>query len=373
MPRKRALGQRRARICRRRAAEHMQAVADGEVLDVAKLRVELGDGDARRILARHAAVGCEARAPRTLQDLRFDQRQPAAVDAVRLGIFLQQAFQLGQRPVQSGGAQRRRQVADGDGADAALGLHRLAGVVDDERVDDRQWAEQRLRKACFRQRERLAGQPFERAVRAEVHQRVDALLPAQRRVERDVGVTRRTRGVVIAVLAIFARASVRLQHDDDVAGAQAWKAEGAVDAGRVVASRPPGFADGGANARRQPGQMRVIGAEGELDVLAGVAGQRGEDFGGRARCIACRISGFTQQIEDFARARRRVEPAGVTRAAAARRVVRQHDREPPLSAGRCAQARPCAGETGDEGDPVFGRLMQHTGVFERSRRAPPRP
>ena len=128
----------------------MQAVADGEVLDVAKLRVELGDGGAGRVVAREAAVGGKARAPGAFEDLRFDERHAPAIDTIGLGVLLQQPFKLGQRPVQAGGAERRRQMADGDGTDAPLGLHGFAGVVDDKRIDHRHRAEHRLGKALLR-------------------------------------------------------------------------------------------------------------------------------------------------------------------------------------------------------------------------------
>ena len=85
--------------------------------------------------------------------------------------------------MQPGRAQRRRQVADRDGAEPALGRRRLAGIVDDEGIDHRQAAEQRVGEAGRRERHRLAGQPFQRAVRAEMDQRVDALDLAQPEVE----------------------------------------------------------------------------------------------------------------------------------------------------------------------------------------------
>ena len=107
----------------------MQAVADGEILDVAELRVELGDGGPRRVISREAAVGGKAGAPGALDDLRLDERHAPPVDAVGLGVLLQQSFKLGQRPVQARGAERRRQMADGDGADASLGLHGFAGLL----------------------------------------------------------------------------------------------------------------------------------------------------------------------------------------------------------------------------------------------------
>ena len=78
-------------------------------------------------------------------------------------------------------------MADRHRRQPTLGLHRLAGIVDDERVDHRHGAQHRLRPARRRQSQRLARQPFERAVRAEMDQRVDLLLAsAQPGVDGDV-------------------------------------------------------------------------------------------------------------------------------------------------------------------------------------------
>ena len=129
-------------------------------------------------------------------------------------------------------AQRRRQVADGDGADAALGLHRLAGVVDDEGVDDRHGPSSASRKAGFRQRERLAGQPFERAVRAEMHQRVDALLPAQRTRR-----TRRRRGAAAARCRDSRACDLRARRDPAAARRRRCRRAG-MESGRCRRRRP---------------------------------------------------------------------------------------------------------------------------------------
>ena len=59
-------------------------------------------------------------------------------------------------------------MADGDGCDPPLGLRRLARIADDEGVDDGQGARDDLRKAGFAKRHRLARQPFERAMRADM-------------------------------------------------------------------------------------------------------------------------------------------------------------------------------------------------------------
>ena len=155
------------------SAEDVQAVADAELLDVAELGIELGDGLAVGLALHQAAVGGQSVGPGALDDLLFEEDEPPAVEAVGRGIFLDDAFQLGERPVQAGRAERRRQMADGDGTEPPLGLHRLARIVDDEGIDHRQRAQHDLGPAAARQRQRLAGQPFQGAVRAEMDQRVD--------------------------------------------------------------------------------------------------------------------------------------------------------------------------------------------------------
>ncbi len=51
---------------------------------------------------------------------------------------------------------------------AALGLGAFARIVDDKRIKMGQGAEGRLRKAVLAERQRLAGQPFQIAVFAEM-------------------------------------------------------------------------------------------------------------------------------------------------------------------------------------------------------------
>jgi hypothetical protein len=65
-------------------------------------------------------------------------------------------------------------VVDDGRVPAPLGLGALARVVDDERVDERQVAEDRVGGAGGGQAEALSGQPFEGAVLAEVDDGVGA-------------------------------------------------------------------------------------------------------------------------------------------------------------------------------------------------------
>ena len=180
----------------------VQTVADAQFLDVAELGIELRDGSLVGLSAREAAFRRQAALPRALYDLILEEAQAAPVEPVSRGIFLDEAFHLSHRAVQPRRAEGRRQVADGDSPQPTLGLHRLAGIVDDEGIDHRHRAQYRLGPAFGRERQRLARQPFERAMGAEMDERVDLLRLAQPRIHRDIGVTRRTGHVVVACLAI---------------------------------------------------------------------------------------------------------------------------------------------------------------------------
>ena len=74
----------------------------------------------------------------------------AAVEAVGLGVFVDQPLERLLALVEPGAGERRRQMADGDRGDAPLGLRRLAGIADDEGIDDGQRAGDDLRESSSR-------------------------------------------------------------------------------------------------------------------------------------------------------------------------------------------------------------------------------
>ncbi len=271
------------------AAKHMQPVADREVLDVAKMRVELGHRSAVLLAAHQAAIGGKAVAPSARDDLLLEKTRAAAIEAIGRGILLDDTFHLRQRAVQAGSTERRREMTDRDGGQPAFGLGRFARIVDDERVDDGNRPQHLLRPTFCRQGQRLAGQPFERAMRAEVDERIDLLFIAQPGIGGDIVRVRLGRGVVISATAIG------LQQDDDLAAAQMAR--------RTIEQRR--------DVRRLPVTC--------ADVVARIA----------------------QQPQDLERAFGGIEADGVAGAAAARRIVRQDKREPALVA--LLGAQPCPG------------------------------
>ena len=167
-------------------------------------------------------VRLELRLLNQLPDLLLDDRQLRRVELLRGVVLVDEIVERRKRPIGIGGRHRRHQVIDDHRMAAALGLTAFARVVDDERIDERQVAEQRVGKALVRQPDALAGQPLERAVLADVHDRVRA--PAALRdgrrqpsIERRVVMRRRQIGRVVDRVGIHAVAARRLERDDRVA------------------------------------------------------------------------------------------------------------------------------------------------------------
>ena len=160
--------------------------------------------------------------------------------------------------MRSGGDQGRRQMADRRRADAALGLRGFAGIVDDERIDDRRRADEDFGRADFAQRDRLAGQPFQRAVGAELDDRVDFLVAREPEMECDIAMARRQVEIVIVALARSRVAPVGLRRDDERAQPHEPKAERARDRVAVIGRLAPGGKKRPPEVRRRRSQLGLV-------------------------------------------------------------------------------------------------------------------
>ena len=140
-------------------------------------------------------------------------------------IFVDQRLEVLQRTVALGAGQRRRQVIDDDGADAALGLRSLARIVDDERIEMRHRAEDGFRIAGFRQRQSLARQPFEIAVLAHMDDGMGAIFLAQVGVEGEIAMRRHEVRRMVGFLRIDIVAARRLDADQRFAEARQRQGE----------------------------------------------------------------------------------------------------------------------------------------------------
>ena len=170
------------------------------------------------------------------------------------GVLVQELLQARDVAVGVGAGHRRDEVVDEGGVDAALGLGALAGVVDQEGVDQRQVAEGGVGAAGGGQAGVLAGQPLQVAVLAEVDHRVGAeaaVLGAGRdpAVGGQVVVRGRQIGVVVDRDGVLAEAARRLDEDQQVAAAQggehdvALRVAAAVDE-HLAGRRAPVLLDG---------------------------------------------------------------------------------------------------------------------------------
>lgn len=180
----------------------MQPVLDGEILEIAEPGVDAAQRLVRRVGPGHSGFGGKPGLACGFDDQLGQAVAAAAVEPVGLRIFVDQPLEALLVLVQSGAGQRRRQVAERDGGDAALGLRRLAGIGDDEGIDDGQRAGDDLGEADIGERDRLARQPFQRAVRADMDEGVDPERFLQPEAEGDQVVARGQSGVMVVGAAV---------------------------------------------------------------------------------------------------------------------------------------------------------------------------
>ena len=251
-------------------AKDVEAIAVLAFLDVADEGVNSGQRLGRGTGSIEAKVIFDPRRLRLGAD-RVDQPVAArGVEPIGGGIFIQQPFQTQQPFGRFAVFQRGWKMAQGHRADAPLGLCRFARIIDDERIDHRQIAGQRLGPAVVRQSHSLARQPFQRAMRADVHQRVVPLC-AQPEVEGHIGMTRGASEVVIAVFAVLQIAAFRLQRDQRVAAGLRGEVERAILNQRIILNRAPCVAKVIAQRLWQAGQGGVVVGKRPRNALFGQA------------------------------------------------------------------------------------------------------
>ena len=349
----------------RRCAEDVQAVADLHLLQLAKVGVEAAQRRAG-ILPVEAEIAVEAMALRRRDDLALEIGPPSRVDAGGEVILVDERLELGEGPMDLGPGHRRRQVVDDDRGGAALGLGALPRVVDDERVDERRRPERHLGPARGRQPERLAGQPFEVAVLAEMDDGVGGERSAEPGVEGQIMVRRDEIRIVVGGLRVDVVAPRRLDADDGIAEPMGGDAEGAVREERIVLRQAPTHGQGVADRGRQAGEERRIAFERQGDLRRGSCGQPAERVGparqqGRHQPGARRretgeiVAGFAHRHRQAHRALRRVEADPVGDAAVAVRIVGEDERDTSLPDRPAREAHPGRGLPGNEGDPVGDR------------------
>ncbi|MNZ51945.1 hypothetical protein D3C78_697770 [compost metagenome] len=328
----------------RRLAEHMQAIADLRLLEVAQVGVQARQphrGIVQRTFDLQLAVDMVVAHQR--QDVALQLAGPARVEQLRLVVLVGQQFQVTQGPIGFGAGQRRHQVVDDHRLGAALGLGTLARVVDDERVDVRQRAEQGVRPAAVGQADALARQPFQVAVLADMDQRIGGKAVTQPEVERQVSVRRHQVGVMVDRALVQLVTTGRLDADEGQAVAQAGDHHPPAAEHRVLARLAPAFAHGylvglgqGGKRRQVIVQGHALHARAQVEAVQVIADateqgldQRRTAGGQGGQGIALRLQG----AQDIQRRGRGVEPHAIADAAIAGRVVGEDQRHTLLCVG----------------------------------------
>ncbi len=226
----------------------MEAVADLDVLDLAEPTVDVQDEVVELLVVGafiEPEVAVQLGGLHQLPDLAADRRQFGRVHGGDVAVFVEELLQTGDVAVRLGTGHGRDEVIDDRGVRATFGLGALAGVVDEERVEEREVAEDGIGPALRRQRRVLAGQPLQGAVLAHVDHRVGtesavgagSLQPA---IGGQVVVGRREVGVVIDRHRVLAETAGRLDHQHHVARDQGGEHDlaGVVDEERARGLAP---------------------------------------------------------------------------------------------------------------------------------------
>ena len=357
----------------RRAAQSVQPVANLRLLDLAQIGVEpLQQAVARGVVGgpRQPQFLVQAFPQRACHDVFAQQARTARVERQGLVVLVHLALDLLQRAIGLGARHRRHQVIDDHGLGAPLGLAAFARVVDDEGVEVRQRAEDGVGPAGRAQRHALARQPFEVAVRADVHHRIDREGAAQPEVERQVVVRRHQVGVVVRRTQVHVASARGLDADKHMTQAQAGDREAIAAQGRVVFRRAPACVDGRAAVHGQPievfqiiGQRKGLGSRPRVvggAVVGDAAQQRSDQRIAAGRHVARGVAGSLQRLQHGHGGGRRVEADAIGDARIVDRVVGQQQRNTLVRVGFVAQHAPTSRQFGHECHALgFGLVVHH--------------
>ena len=204
----------------------METVLDLRVFKFAEIAVYFQDELAEVLgLGFDAQVSVQLRLLHHLPDLGFQQGQLGRVEGLALVVLVHQLLDAGDVAIAVGGGHRRYQVVNDGGVGAALGLRPLAGVVDDERVEQRHVVQRHLGVAGRRQPDALARQPFQGAVLAQVQDGIGPENVAHPAVVGDVVVRGGHVRAVIDGDGVLAEAARGLKAHEHVAQVNAGDSE----------------------------------------------------------------------------------------------------------------------------------------------------
>ena len=167
-----------------RLPENMQPVPDLRFFQLAQIGIKLGQIVV--FVTRHARINSQSRHLGERQYLAAKVSNPTRINTRGLVVFIHKCFEVSQRPIAFGACQRWRQMVNNHSRSASLRLCAFTRIIDDEWIDMRGRAQNHLGPAGFRERNRLAGQPFKIAVLAHMHDRIGAPVMPEPEIERQI-------------------------------------------------------------------------------------------------------------------------------------------------------------------------------------------
>ena len=236
----------------------MESVLDCEILEIAEPGVDTPQGVVRIVIGPHARLARQSGPFGMFQNQPREPLAPAPIEAVGLGVFVDQPLELVRVAGEAAVDQRRRQVPDGHGGDPALCLRRFPGIADDEGVDHRQGADDQFGKTGNGERHGLARQPFERAMGAHVDERIGLGNVPKPKPEREQRMPWRQDRVVVVRSAIARTPAVRRKCHKQVAERARAKPERTVTHVGVVFGTTPDVVNPLDRFGRQRGRQLAV-------------------------------------------------------------------------------------------------------------------
>ena len=256
-------------------------------------------------------------------------------------------------------------MVDNDGGAAALGLRALAGIVDDEGIEVRQWAEDCLREAAPRQCQCLAWQPFEIAVFAHVDDGLGTKLPPQEGVEGEIAMRRHEIGRVIGFLGIDIVATGRLDADHELAEAHQRQREETVKMEGIGLRRTPTRGNAILNLFGKTCEKLSVISNGKTfsnnSTVIRRVGRASHQSLHQSVAVSRQISDIVTRVahraHDLDGASWRIQTNAIAQAAIAVRVIGHDQGDPAIRRRGRPKRRPIGGEFGDESHAAGIRLV----------------
>src|SRR6266508_475183 len=258
-------------IASRHLTQNVQAVADLQIANLAQIAVNVLDEFAvGRVLrpSLDAQIPMQIRSDYGIPDLLLNELQLVRVDALGVGISPEELLQPREFVVSLSLRHRRDQVINDTSVHPPLGLRSFAGVVDNERIEDRQVADGELEITLIGETQTFTRQPFQGPVLAALHYRIGSEDIAQPAVSAKVMMRRDEVATVIDRERVLAETARRLDHHKDISVKLARDVDFIVASKDGPGRRAPFFSERDPTARwklRKP-----------LLVLAGGVARRGE-------------------------------------------------------------------------------------------------